>query len=273
MRTTSLHGTAAAALLFLSVLVLVSVPVSVSHAQSGDADVYWHIDPGVETCSMVIDPTLTQDQWHTFTRQVSAIASFKSLSAAETLGKGKFAIVINNAVTPVDQRDPAWINTFTHPDEFCPLGDRISFPTLRAKMGVADNMDVGVFWTTAPDANYGAAGVEYKYAFLPETGQRPAAALRASYSMLTGVPDFNLNLYSLDLMTSKKVAMFTPYAGVRESWVFGRETTEKVDLQEENLAVTQGYVGMAYTIWKLNLAAEYNVATVNTFVYAVGFTF
>ena len=38
----------------------------------GNSDVYWHTDPGVKTCSMVIDPSLTQDQWHTFVEQAGA---------------------------------------------------------------------------------------------------------------------------------------------------------------------------------------------------------
>jgi hypothetical protein len=40
--------------------------VSISDAQSGGSNVYWHIDPSVKTCSMVIDPSLTQDQWHKY---------------------------------------------------------------------------------------------------------------------------------------------------------------------------------------------------------------
>ena len=80
-----------------------------------------------------------------------------------------FLIAIDKASTPVDQHDLAWINTFTHPDEDCPLGDAIIVPTIRASMGVSDNMDVGGYWTTAPSANYGMVGGEFKYAFLQES--------------------------------------------------------------------------------------------------------
>jgi len=245
--------------------------VSVPRAQSGESDVYWHIDPSVKTCSMVIDPALTQAQWHQFTKETGAIMSFKSLAPARTLGKMNFNIRLDDARTPVDQHDLAWINTFTHPDESCPLGDAITYPTIRASIGVSDNMDIGGYWTTAPGANYGGIGGEFKYAFLRESERSPAAAVRASFSILTGVPDFNLNVYSVELMTSKKIAVLTPYIGLRENLAVGTETTSKVDLNREAPFITQGYAGLEYTIWRLNLAAEYNVSTVNTFAFAIGY--
>ncbi len=114
MNSKSLNGLALCLLLFLS--------VPASHAQSSGKDVYWHIDPSVKTCSMVIDPSLTQAQWHTFTKQVGAVSSYKSLASAKTLGSMNFRVGVEYGSTPVDQRNPAWINTFTHPDEDCPLG-------------------------------------------------------------------------------------------------------------------------------------------------------
>jgi hypothetical protein len=263
MRSKRLNGTVTSLVLFLF--------VSVSHAQNDGSDVYWHIDPNVKTCSMVIDASLSQAQWHKFTKQAGAILSFKSLAPAKTLGKMNFKIAIDYASTPVDQHDLAWINTFTHPDENCPLGDVISVPTIRASMGILDNMDVGAYWTTAPGANYGGVGGEFKYAFLQESGNFPTAAVRASVSILTGVSDFNMNIYSVDLMASKKIAMLTPYVGFKENLFVGTETTSKVDLNKESLLITQGYAGVSYSIWMLNLEAEYNVSSVNSFVVAIGF--
>lgn len=248
-------------------LVLVA---TASYAQTDDKDVYWRLDSHVKTCSMVIDPSLTQAQWHTFVKQGGAIMSFKSLASAKTLGKMNFNIAIDDGYSPVDQHDLAWINTFTHPDETCPLGDAITFPTIRARMGVSDNMDIGAFWTTAPGANYGVTGGEIKYAFLRESKRTPAAAVRTSVSLLTGVPDFNVNIYSVDLMTSKSVAMLTPYVGFRQSVIIGTETTSKVDLDTERPSITQGYAGVTCSIWKLSLAAEYDISTVNTFALAIG---
>ena len=244
-----------------------------SYAQGAGNNVYWHIDPSVKSCSMVIDPSLTQSQWHEFVKQASAVTSFKSLAPAKTLGRMNFRVAVDYSSTPVDQHSPAWINTFAHPDETCPLGDAVVIPAFRASMGVSDQIDIGGFWTSAPDANYGLVGGEVKYAFLQESETFPAAAVRASATILTGVPDFNVNIYSVDLLASKQVAMFTPYAGVKTSVAVGTETTSKVDLARETVPFVQGYAGLVYSIWKINLAAEYNVSSVNTLAFAAGVGF
>jgi hypothetical protein len=91
--------------------------------------------------------------------------------------------------------------------------------------------------------------------------------------LLTGVPDFNMNVYSVDLMASKKIAILTTYIGFKQSLVIGTKTTSKIDLDQERLVIPQGYAGVTYSIWMLNLAAEYNVSFVNTFAFAIGFKF
>ena len=242
-----------------------------TYSQEDNSGVYWHIDPSVKSCSMVIDPSLTQAQWNKFTREAGAMVSFKSLAPAEPLGKLNFIFGVDYSITPVDQRDPAWINTFTHPGASCPLGDQIKVPTLRGRLGVSSTMDVSGYWTTAPRANYGLLGGELKYAFLRESAKIPAAAVSTSFTMLTGVPDFNMSIYSVGLVVSKRIAMFTPYLGVKEGLAIGTETTAKVDLHRESLPLTQGFIGAAYSVWKLGLTAEYNIADVNTFAFVIGF--
>ena len=249
------------------VLLLLARPAS---SQSGDG-VYWHIDPGVKTCSMVIDPSLTQDQWHRFVQQAGALVELKPLASAEPLGQRKFALGIVYTSTPVDQHDLAWINTFTHPDASCPLGDAVKLPSLRATYGVTSTTDLVGFWSMAPQANYGLAGGAVRYAFLRENAKRPAAAVVASFTSLTGVPDFNFNVFGVGVSTSKHFDTLTPYLGVRQSMAVGNETTSKVDLARETIPITQGFLGATWSIWKLGVAAEYDVATVNTLALQVGF--
>ena len=257
--------------LLIAVSTILFPVLFASPSYSQGEDIYWHIDPSVEECSMVIDPSLTQSQWETFTRQAGAIISFKSLTPAEPIGRLKYTLGIEYSATPVDQHDPAWINTFTHPDADCPLGDQIEIPTIRGRMGVSRTMDVAAYWTTAPGANYGMIGGEFKYAFLKETPKVPAAAVTASGTWLTGVPDFNFSVYSVGVSASKRIAMFTPYVGVREALAIGTETTSKVNLDQEIIPFTQGFVGMTYSIWMIGLGAEYDIADVNTFSLVLGF--
>ncbi len=247
--------------------------VSGSYAQDHGGDVYWHIDPNVKSCSMVIDPSLTQAQWKTFVEQIGAISAFKSLAPAEPLGTMNFYVGLEYSRTPVDQHNPAWINTFTHPDADCPLGDAVSVPTIRARMGVSENMDIGAYWITAPGSNYGMVGGEVKYRFLKESEKLPAVAARGGVTILTGVPDFDVSVYSIDLIASKKVAVLTPYVGLRGTLAIGTEETSKVDLKTERPFLAQGYAGVSYSIWMLDLAAEYDVSQVNTFALALGCKF
>jgi len=254
--------------LVIALAILVLTCPAYSQAQDG---VYWHTDPGVKTCSMVIDPALTQEQWKTFVRQAGALVSFKSLAPAEPLGRGHFTLGLDYGVTPVDQHDPAWINTFTHPDASCPLGDQIKMPSLRGTLGVSSRVDVVGFWSSAPNANYGVAGGALKYAFVKESAKVPAAAVTASYTGLTGVPDFNMSIYSIGVAASKRVAGFVPYLGVKQSLSVGTETTSKVDLAQETIPLGHAFVGATGSLWSINVAAEYEVAAVNTFSFMIGY--
>jgi hypothetical protein len=242
-----------------------------AHSQGGGSNVYWHIDPNVKTCSMVIDPSLTQAQWETFVRQAGAIITFKSLAPAEPRGKWAFSLGIDYSISPVEQRDPAWINTFAHPDADCPLGDQINLSALRGTFGVSSTMEVTGFWGAAPRANYGLVGGSFKYAFLRETARVPATAFRASVVTLTGVPDFDFSVYSGGLEASKRIGALTPFGGVRQSMAIGTETTSKVDLSRESIPLTQGFLGAAWSIWRLGVTAEYDVSAVNTFALVIGY--
>jgi len=90
-------------------------------------------------------------------------------------------------------------------------------------------------------------------------------------TLLTGVSDFDMNIYSVDLIASKSLYVFTPYIGLKTSLIVGTETTSKVDLKKESIPIAQGYAGVVYSVWLLNLAAEYNFSMVNTFAVAIGF--
>ena len=91
--------------------------------------------------------------------------------------------------------------------------------------------------------------------------------------MLTGVPDYSLSVYSVDVVASRKIATLTPYVGLKESLAIGTETTSKVDLDSERVLIAQGYAGVTYSFWVLNLVAEYDVSYVNTFALAFGYRF
>jgi hypothetical protein len=96
-------------------------------------------------------------------------------------------------------------------------------------------------------------------------------AVSATLAKLTGVPDFDVDVYGLGVLTSKRFAWLNPYLGIRQSLAIGRETTAKVDLKTERVPVAQGIIGAGYSIWRLGIVAEYDLSTVNTFGLVLGF--
>ncbi len=235
-------------------------------------DVYWRIDPNVKSCSMDISPDLTQDQFHRYIRQLAFIASFKSAEPAQTLGKNHFSMNIDYSYTPINQHDPAWINTFVHPDAGCPLGNAIKLPLLRAEYGISDSVDVGLIYSEAPDANYGLLGAEVKYALVDGSETGAAVAARASIVRLLGVADYDFDMVSLDVLASKKW-LITPYGGLRVSYARARETTDEVNLSDENIIDVQPFLGLEYAYRKFRLAVEYDIGEVSTLVLSLGARF
>ena len=75
----------------------------------------------------------------------------------------------------------------------------------------------------------------------------------------------------MGVAASKRIAMFTPYAGIRQNLAVATEHTDKVALADEHVDVTQGFVGATYSFWNIGLGAEYDISEVNTFTMVIGF--
>lgn len=250
-------ATAFAALCFLSI----------SHAQE------LHVNHGFRSCSIELDPSLTQSQFHKFTREAAQVFSFKLMSPAEPLGARKFQVGLDYSSTSINDADPAWNNTFSHPHETHYLGDRIVMPKLFARVGVSDRIDVGFYFTKNPDANYGFMGGEIKYALFAKSEKPVAMAVRTSYATLLGVQDLNYHLWGVDLSASKKIGLLTPYLGIGANLGRAIETTSKVNLRSENVLTPRGIVGTQLALSFLRLTAEMDIATVPTFSLRTGFGF
>ena len=232
-----------------------------------------YTDSSLDECEIHLSSSLTQDQFHKFSREIGLILSFKSLSSAEPMGKGKWDIGFDFAYTPIDDSDPSWNNTFTHPHDEHYLGDAISFPFVHARVGVTDRMDVGAYFTTNPSSNFAFLGLETKYAFMKERGRRPAGAVRATYATLLRVDDVQLNTFGMDFTFSKKWGRFTPYAGIFGNYTIVQEKAVAVDLEPERVWASSTMVGTEFRLGFLNLAAEYSFADVSTFSFKTGFNF
>lgn len=241
--------------------------LSISQAQE------LHVNHDIKSCSIELDPSLTQGQFHKFTREAAQVFTFKLMSPAEPLGAKNFQVGLDYSITSINDADPAWNNTFSHPHEDHYLGDQLAFPKLFARIGVTDRMDAGFYFTKNPDANYGFAGGEMKYALFMQPEKPWAMAVRATYATLLGVDDMNYHLLGIDLSASKRFGRLTPYAGIGANLARAIETTSKVNLNNETVLTPRGIIGAQLSLSFFSLTAEMDIAPVSTVSLRTGFTF
>ena len=75
------------------------------------------------------------------------------------------------------------------------------------------------------------------------------------------------------MTVSKRVAIFTAYAGLRELFIAAAETTTKVELDDERMWSMQGILGVVYDLSHLTLGLEYDVGAVSTTPFTIGYGF
>jgi hypothetical protein len=232
-----------------------------------------HVNDRWDECAIVIDPALTQASWHQFVKEVGLVTYFRPLASARPLGRWNFELALLNWGTRIDPTADAWNDTFSHPDDTHWLfeGDALLIPGLMLRAGLTDRIDAGAYFTKAPGSNYGFLGGQVQYAFLNDTERKLAAAGRISAVRLYGPEDMDASTYGLDFVASKDVSRFSPYVGVGAYWSRARETTSKVDLEDESVVGVQGTVGLAVRLWALRLGAEAHLAEVSGYSFKIAF--
>lgn len=223
-----------------------------------------HTNRRWKECAIVLDPGLTQAAWGQFVSEIGLVTYFRPLASAKPLGRKNFEIGLLNGGTRIDDADPAWNDTFSHPDSTHWLfeGDALYIPGVVARVGVTDKVDVGAYYTRNFNANYGFAGGQVQYSLLDDAERNVAAAGRVSVVRLFGPEDMKATTYGLDFVVSREYSRFSPYAGVSGYLAHARETTSKVDLDAETAVGVQATVGVTARVSVLRLGAEFNLAKV-----------
>ena len=78
------------------------------------------------------------------------------------------------------------------------------FPGLMLRAGISRKVDVAVYWSERPGANYGVAGAQVQYNLINDTAKNWAVSTRASMNSLYGPADLNLSVCGVDVLASKK---------------------------------------------------------------------
>jgi hypothetical protein len=232
-----------------------------------------HVNHRWDDCAFVIDPSLTQDAWRQFVGEVGLVTFFRPLASAEPLGAGNVEFALLQWSTRIDDADPAWNDTFSHPDSTHWLfdGDALPLPGLMLRAGVTERVDVGAYFTKNLNSNYGIVGGQVQYGLLDGGDRDFSAAGRASVSHLFGPEDLSATVYGLELVVSRELSVVTPYAAVAGYLSSGREHTSKVNLADEHVFGVRGTLGVAARISVLRLGAEVNLGEVTGYAIKVGF--
>ncbi|TND10527.1 MAG: hypothetical protein FD123_169 [Bacteroidetes bacterium] len=232
------------------------------HSHDGSSQVSLHVNPELGVCDFDIAPNLSQSEWARAVKEAGNILYLDPLASPAPLGRGNWSLQLERNSARVDQESGAWNNTFHHPDSVHYLAGengRLSVPALRFRMGLTENWDAGIYYTTAKPfgANYGFLGLETRYAFLHDTVRGWSAAARGSFVKDANIRDFNIFSAGADVTAGKKLfRYFTPYAGFGLNWNHGREVTDEVSLAAENSLAARGLAGIDFRWRFVNAGCE-----------------
>lgn len=265
----------------LAAVVVSTVFSSAALAHGGDKHITLHVNPRWSECSFQLDASLTQQAWRQFTKEAGQVVYFRSLTDAKPMGTGNYEVSLLQWSTNIDESQPAWNDTFVHPDSVHWLigGDRLAFPGLMARAGITDKIDFAAYVTKAPGANYGFLGGQVQYNLVNNVAKDWAASARVSFVSIYGPDDIDYTVYGADLTASKLVATYSDWARVSAYGVvsayLGRshEKSAVVNLADESVLGVQGSVGIAAQLSVARVSAEYNMASLNTISFKVGMGF
>lgn len=223
-----------------------------------------HVDPSLDDCSVEFAPELTQGSFARFVREFGSVSAFKLVASPRSLGKWGVAVGIEDIFFSVDEHSAAWNDTFAHPNATHDLGASHSFPKLRLRVGITEDLDLGAFYTENPNANYGWIGVEGKYTFLRQSASMPVVvAGRLAYTKTLYIEDMDMHAVTADVVAGRTFwDVLTPYAGVGNDLVLARETAKSVDLHAEAQNAPHALAGFEARIWHVGFGAEATLATI-----------
>jgi hypothetical protein len=256
---------------------LVSIAAPTVGAAQNHKNVQLHVSTRWKECSFQLDPALTQAAWRQFTEEAALVVYLRPLTDARPLGAGRFEVSLLQWATAIDDTDPAWNDTFVHPDEHHWLfdGSRLAFPGLMVRAGVTDRIDVGAYVTKNPNANYGFLGGQVQHNFIHDRERGWAAAGRMSVVSLFGPEDLEFTVLGLDVLASKTFFLsdwlrVSPYVGGSSFLSYAQEKSEVVDLDDEWAPGNQVMLGAAAEVYRVRVAAEVSSARVHTLSFKVG---
>lgn len=190
---------------------------------------------------------ISQTEFLALSKDLAAATSVKNLEPAAPLGVTGFDVSASTSATRT-KAGAVW-QTVSGDSQSNLFQNKLSI-----SKGLSSRWDVGGYLSAVASSNVSVTGVHVKYALLEGNAITPAIALRANHSRMTGVPDMTLHNTGLDVLISKGLVGFTPYAGIGTVHS-NAQATGKTD---ESFTQTKSFVGVSWNLLWANLSAEYD---------------
>ena len=256
-------------------LIAVTVPMALAAlAPIARAQPALHVDDSYDECFFDLHPELTQQEFDEFAREGGVVMHDYQLASAAPIGKGEIEVALDYTRTVIDDSKGAWNNTMSHPDEDHYLGDVRAFPRLGVRVGVSRRVDVGVWGTLSPGANYGFVGIQSKVTILDQDEAMPVSvAVRPTASALVGPEELLVADFGVDFSVSRNYKGLSPYLGFAAHTTGAFERSDDVDLDPGTAAHMAAFAGLSYGWKALRLAVHAETGPLTVYGARVGGSF
>lgn len=154
---------------------------------------------------------LSPSQFESFANDLVAALSYKSSAPAEPLGTLGFDLGLGVSLVRLENAE-SWGVATGSTTEYLPI------PKVSLSKGLPFDVDLGAFVAAVPGSNILVYGGQVQYALMAGNPVLPAVAVRGGVTRLSGVEQLALETRSVELVVSKGLFAFTPYAGIGRVW-------------------------------------------------------
>ena len=210
-----------------------------------------------------------QGEFKNLTKELGSAIAYRNLAPAEPLGITGFDIAAQTSAISIENNSSYWEKA-TGSD----APDYITYPSLRLRKGLPFGIDIGVMYTDVYDTDIQVYGAELSKAILEGSVATPALGVRATYSKLNGIDDFDLQTAGIDATISKGFLFLTPYAGGGMLWVDGKYNGSAASLSDESFWQSRGFIGLKISplpFVNITAEAEYAVRPIYSLKLGIGF--
>ncbi|MDH4229166.1 MAG: hypothetical protein OEW11_05380 [Nitrospirota bacterium] len=179
-----------------------------------------------------------QPQFDQFVEEAGYAIAYNPLAPAEP--EGIIGFQVGAAVTMVKIDKAVWAPALAgNPPGALPV------PRLMIRKGLPFGIDLGLSQIKVPSSNISVTGGEIRKSLLGGNMAMPAVSVALSGAKLSGVKELDLSTYGLGVGVSKGFLMFTPYAGLDQIWIKGKEKAG-IGFADAKESVTRGHIGLKF---------------------------